>query len=187
MSPNIIGISGNTARPSRTRLLVEVITAEAARVTEGRSAVFDLAEIKVDLASAQSSHELKGAAASIVDALLSADALVVASPVYKASYTGIFKHLFDLIDPKALIGKPLVLAATGGSERHALVLEHQFQPLFSFFGAAIVPTSIYATENDLSAATGLSPALRQRVDRAGLQLRQLIAERRRTPAFLEVA
>lgn len=187
MQASIIGISGNTARPSRTRLLVEAITAEAARLTEGRSAVFDLAEIKLDLARAQSSQELKGAAASVVDALLSADALVVASPVYKASYTGLFKHLFDLIDPKALIGKPIIMAATGGSERHALVLEHQFQPLFSFFGTAIVPTSIYATENDLSAAAGLSPPLKQRIGRASLQLQQLIAERRRAPAFLEVA
>lgn len=187
MQANIIGISGNTARPSRTRLLVEAITAETARLTDGRSAVFDLAEIKVDLVRAQSSRELKGAAAGVVDALLAADALVVASPVYKASYTGLFKHLFDLIDPKALIGKPLIMAATGGSERHALVLEHQFQPLFSFFGAAIVPTTIYATENDLSAVAGLSPALTERVNRASLQLRQFIWDRRRTPAFLEVA
>lgn len=186
MQASIIGISGNTTRPSRTRLLVEAITAEAANLTQARSAVFDLAEIKLDLARAQSAGELKGAAAGVVDAMLAADALIVASPVYKASYTGLFKHLFDLIDPKALIGKPVLMAATGGSERHALVLEHQFQPLFSFFGAAIVPTAIYATEGDLGVA-GLVPALRQRVARASLQLKQLMGERRTAPPFLEVA
>ena len=73
-------------------------------------------------------------------AIEAADLLIVASPVYKGSYTGLFKHLFDFVGYEALIGKPTLLLATGGSERHALVIDHQLRTLFGFFRAATVPT-----------------------------------------------
>jgi len=92
--------------------------------------------------------------------------LVAATPVYKASYTGLFKHLFDLLDPKALEGRPVLLGATGGSERHALVVEHQMRPLFGFFGCALLPTSLYAVNSDFIGGTELAPAITGRIERA---------------------
>ena len=77
-----------------------------------------------------------------------ADILVVATPVYRGSYTGLFKHFFDFIHQDALIDKPILLAATGGSERHALVIDHQLRPLFSFFQARTLPLGVYATDKD---------------------------------------
>ncbi|CDG85897.1 NADPH-dependent FMN reductase family protein [Janthinobacterium agaricidamnosum NBRC 102515 = DSM 9628] len=77
-----------------------------------------------------------------------ADILVVASPVFRGSYTGLFKHFFDFIDQDALIDKPVLLAATGGSERHALMIDHQLRPLFSFFQARTLPLGVYATDKD---------------------------------------
>ena len=74
--------------------------------------------------------------------------LVVATPVFRGSYTGLFKHFFDFIDQDALIDKPVLLAATGGSERHALVIDHQLRPLFSFFQARTLPLGVYATDKD---------------------------------------
>jgi FMN reductase len=75
---------------------------------------------------------------------------VVGSPTYKGSYTGLFKHFFDLVDPLALQGKPVILTATGGGERHALIVEHQLRPLFGFFMAHTLPTAVYAADRDFS-------------------------------------
>ncbi|MFD1810195.1 NAD(P)H-dependent oxidoreductase [Gemmobacter lanyuensis] len=97
-------------------------------------------------------------ARAALEVILSADALVVASPVYKGSYTGLFKHLIDLIDPAALQGKPVLLAATGGGDRHALVIEHQLRPLFGFFEAQTLPTGVYAADRDFA---GVSPRHRR--------------------------
>ena len=80
--------------------------------------------------------------------LASADVIVVGTPVYKGSYTGLLKHFFDLLDPKVLSGKVAVLAATGGSDHHSLVLEHQLRPLLSFFGVHTVPTTVYVKDSD---------------------------------------
>jgi FMN reductase len=100
-----------------------------------------------------------------LDAFLAADALIVASPVYKGSYTGLFKHFIDLIDPADLIGKPVLLAATGGGQRHALVIEHQLRPIFGFFEAQTLATGVYAASSDFL-DHGLVPDLSQRLDRA---------------------
>ena len=109
-----------------------------------------------------------------IRAIETADALVVAS-VYRASYTGLFKHLFDLVHHEALIDVPVLLAATGGSERHALVIDHQLRPLFSFFQARTLPIGVYASESDFDQYQITNPALRARialaVDRAVPQLR----------------
>jgi FMN reductase len=77
-----------------------------------------------------------------------ADVLVVATPVYRGSFTGLFKHFFDFIDQDALIDTPVLLAATGGSDRHALMIDHQLRPLFSFFQARTLPLGVYATDRD---------------------------------------
>ncbi len=82
--------------------------------------------------------------------ILAADILVVASPTFKGSYTGLFKHVFDLLDPSSLRGKPVILAATGGGERHSLMVEHQLRPLFGFFEALAMPTAIYASDKDFA-------------------------------------
>ncbi|WP_342665157.1 NAD(P)H-dependent oxidoreductase [Kaistia granuli] len=116
---------------------------------------------------------MAGTARQAFEAILDADALVVASPVYKGSYLGLFKHLFDLIDPKQLAGKPVILGATGGSERHALVIEHQLRPLFGFFNTQIVPTGLYATEKDFDDGA-VGPALSERIGVAASQLARLI-------------
>ena len=76
--------------------------------------------------------------------------LIVGTPVYRASFTGLFKHFFDFVEQTALVDVPVLLAAQGGSERHALVLEHQLRPLFSFFQAQTLPIGVYATDKDFT-------------------------------------
>ena len=95
-----------------------------------------------------------------------ADLLIVASPVYRASFTGLFKHLFDFVGQYALVDKPVLMAATGGSDRHALIIEHQFRPLFGFFQALTLPIGVYANDSDFTAGAVSSLDLHERIDLA---------------------
>lgn len=184
MTRTIIGLSGNLNRPSKTRALVQTAVATAASRFEAVGAVFDLADFGPSLGAARRVEDLAPPARSALDVILSADALIVASPVYKGSYSGMFKHLIDLIDPHALQGMPLLLAATGGGDRHALVIEHQLRPLFGFFEAQTLPTGVYAAERDFSDGEPSSPGLSDRLARAVDQLSPYFARRVQPEVFV---
>jgi FMN reductase len=184
---SIVGISGNLTRPSRTRTLVGEILRQAETQGLGRGSLFDVVDAGPELGAATQRGNLPAAPERVLAAIEQADALVVATPVYKAAYTGLFKHLFDLIDPKLLEGRPVILAATGGSDRHALVIEHHLRPLFAFFRAHAMPTGIYATNADFTAEGDLTEALVGRVAPAVEQLGVWLAGSRKpragTPIF----
>jgi len=170
---NIVGFSGNTQRPSKTRTLVETVIARIAAhhsSTDIHSEVFDLTDTMPGLTRATGAGKLPAKLDVLIERIASADALVVGSPVYKGSYTGLFKHFFDLIDPLRLAGLPVVLTATGGGDRHALMVEHQMRPLFGFFSAHTVATSIYASDSDFSEGRVRSEALGKRIDAAAQDL-----------------
>ena len=97
---------------------------------------------------------------------LTCDLLVAVTPVYKGSYAGLFKHLIDLVDMKALTGRPVVVAATGYAERHAGVIAHLMRPLFAFFGAEVMVSGIYAGKADIDDQQQMSPTLQAAVDAA---------------------
>lgn len=170
---NIVGISGNLARPSRTRTLVNAVLAEIEERGLGKARSFDLVDAGPELGASLTRDGAAKRVDQILSAIEHADVLVAASPVYKASYTGLFKHLFDLLDPKALEGQHVLLAATGGSDRHALVIEHQLRPLFSFFGAHVLPVSIYAVNSDFANSEELASCISPRIGRAVDQLAAL--------------
>jgi FMN reductase len=169
-TPKIVGFAGSWSRPSRTRNLVETAVTRAADRIGGEVRLYDLAELCFSLGTTLSAAEAPADVAVLLNDIVTADALVVGSPVYKGTYTGLFKHLFDLIDPRALKDKPVVLTATGGSERHALVLDHGMRPLFAFFSADIMATGLYATETDFTDYRPSSDALLSRIDRAATEL-----------------
>jgi len=175
--PKLVGLSANVQRPSKTRALVEAVLAEA----EARHAVdrriVDFVDAGPGLGAAWSRDRLTPQAREVLDAIEGADALVVGSPVYKGGYTGLFKHLFDLVDPGALVNKPVAIVATGGGARHALVVEHGFRPLFGFFGALQIPTAVYASDAEFTAGALTDPGVRARVAEAGAQLATLLAHR----------
>lgn len=181
MSKIIMGLSGNLERPSKTRALVLTAVAQAAARFDAEGEVLDLVDFGPSLGQARRAAELDETAKAHLDRLLTADALVVASPVYKGSYTGLFKHLFDLIDPAALRDRPVLLAATGGGEKHALVVEHQLRPLLAFFEAQVLPTAIYASDRDYTDGRPTSAALFERLARAVGQFGPLL--QRPKPAF----
>lgn len=184
MTRTIIGLSGNLDRPSKTRALVQTAVASAASRFEAVGAVFDLADIGPSLGTARRVDDLAPPARSALEVILSADALIVASPVYKGSYTGLFKHLIDLIDPMALQGKPVLLAATGGGDRHALMIEHQLRPLFGFFEAQTLPTAVYTADRDFTNGQPSSSSLIDRLERAVDQLSPHFARRAQPEVFV---
>lgn len=146
--PIVIGLSGNFQRPSKTRSLVADVANRIGAEYGLANEVYDLIDFGDTLGSARRIDDLDLAAAKIVERILSADILIVGTPTYKGSYTGLFKHLIDLLDPLSLQGKPILLAATGGSDRHALIIEHQLRPLFGFFMAHTLPTGVFAIDRD---------------------------------------
>ncbi|MGB3339774.1 MAG: NAD(P)H-dependent oxidoreductase [Devosia sp.] len=171
MTHRIVGFSGSLGVPSKTRALVDLALTKASGRYGILAESYDLTELVPSLmAQAGEGGPLDPVGRAIIDNILSADALVVGSPVYKGSYSGLFKHVFDLIDPVALAGKPILLTATGGGDKHALVIEHHLRPLFGFFEAATLPTGIYAGAADFTDGKPTSPALLSRLDRAVDQL-----------------
>ncbi|TNM61879.1 FMN reductase [Aliirhizobium smilacinae] len=177
MSNNlIVGFSGNISRPSGTRRFVENVTEALAAQTGLQHVVFDVEDFGQSLATARSVADLDPSARKVVRTIVEAEALVIGSPTYKGSYTGLFKHVIDLLDPSDLRGKPIVLTATGGGDRHSLVVEHQLRPLFAFFEAFVTPTAIYASGRDFTDGAP-SPAILGRVNQALAEASLLITAR----------
>jgi FMN reductase len=172
--PRIVGFSGSLRRPSKTRSLIETVAAETARHRQVRLDIYDLSDAGPGLGTALQRQDLTLPAARIIDAIEQADALIIGTPVYKGAYTGLFKHTFDLVDPTALIGKPVLLTATGGGLRHALVVEHALRPLFGFFEALTVPTAVYASDADYVDGQLAGAGVLARVSTAAQQLATLI-------------
>ncbi|RJL18179.1 NAD(P)H-dependent oxidoreductase, partial [Paracoccus siganidrum] len=167
-TPRFVGFAGSWSRPSKTRQLVTQ-AAECAVARFGGSAhVFDIADLGAGFGLGSNPGNAPGLDAHLQE-FLSADALIVASPVYKGSYTGLFKHFIDLIDPQALLGKPVLLGATGGGQRHALIIEHQLRPLFGFFEARILATGVYASSAEFTDGRITADDTGARLDRAVAQ------------------
>lgn len=135
-------------RPSRSAALAEHLLDLIAEEVPCEQRLVELGQLAPQLAGAVWRSQLPDTVERELAAVERADVLVVATPVFRGSYTGLFKHFFDFIDQDALVDKPVLLAATGGSERHALVIDHQLRPLFSFFQARTLPLGVYVTDKD---------------------------------------
>lgn len=162
----VVGLSGNLTRPSKTKAFVDLIVAQTARAIGAGSATFDLEDLGSTFAQARRLDDLDPEALAKVEQLLGASVLVVGTPTYKGSYTGLFKHFFDLLDPTCLKGKPVILAATGGGDRHSLIVEHQLRPLFGFFEALTIPTGIYASDKAFANGALIAEPIHARVQQA---------------------
>jgi len=145
----IVVISAGLGVPSSTRLLADrLAAATAASVDDLEVVTVELREVAHELTD----HLLTGfpgqALASAIDAVRRADGLIVVTPVFSASYSGLFKTFFDVLEQGTLDGKPVLVAATAGTARHSLVLEHALRPLFSYLHAVVVPTGVFAATED---------------------------------------
>ena len=145
-----MAVSGGLNHPSKTEALVQAILDELGEATPINVHFIKFSEIGQLLGGAIYRNQLPQRVQDDLAAVEAADALIVGTPVYRASFTGLFKHFFDFVEQTALVDVPVLLAASGGSDRHALVLEHQLRPLFSFFQAQTLPIGVYATDRDFT-------------------------------------
>jgi FMN reductase len=160
----IVGISGSASANSRTKAIIAATTQRIAQ--EAGGAEVHLISIG-DLVPYLGIAAREGAPAPVAEALRlieTADLLIVGSPVYKGSYTGLLKHLIDLVEYTALAGVPVGLIATGGSDKHALVVEHHMRPLFGFFSARTLPTGLFITDKAIVDGVIEDPLTRARAE-----------------------
>ena len=174
-------VSAGLSNPSSTRLLAARLSTAtvAALRSRGDDATVEVVELR-EHARGLADHLTTGFAdeslQAAIDTVVGADGLIAVTPVFSASYSGLFKTFFDVLDKDSLTGKPVLLGATAGTARHSLVVEHAMRPLFSYLRAVTVPTGVFAASEDWAGA-GTEQALAGRVDRAAGELAALVAGR----------
>ncbi|MBY8340137.1 FMN reductase [Streptomyces spinosirectus] len=165
----LVVVSAGLSVPSSTRLLADRLAAAVGRQAPVDTEVVELRELAVEIAHNFTNGFPGRALSAAIEAVTGADGLIVVTPVFSASYSGLFKSFFDVLDKGALAGKPVLIAATGGTARHSLVLDHALRPLFAYLRAVVVPTGVYAASEDWGAE-----GLEGRVDRAAGELAGLM-------------
>lgn len=168
----LVVVSAGLSVPSSTRLLADRLAAATVRETSADVQVVELRDLAVEIAHNFTNGFPGRSLAAAFDAVSAADGVIVVTPVFSASYSGLFKSFFDVLsvsDKDALAGKPVLIAATGGSARHSLVLEHALRPLFAYLRAVVVPTAVYAASEDWGAE-----GLASRIERAAGELAGLM-------------
>ncbi|HEL2977284.1 TPA: FMN reductase [Stenotrophomonas maltophilia] len=182
----IVAVSGGLQRPSRAATLCEHLLDLIGEQVPSEAQLVELGQLAPHLTGALWRSQLPEAVEQQLAIVEQADVLVVATPVYRGSYTGLFKHFFDFIGQDALVDTPILLAATGGSERHALMIDHQLRPLFSFFQARTLPLGVYATDRDFADGRVYNPALLERARLAVERAMPLLALSHRTAPIAAV-
>jgi FMN reductase len=163
-------ISAGTSEPSTTRMLADRIAQRSLDSlrelgTPASVGIVEVAPLAVDIARATVGGVPSAELQAAIGKIAGADAVIAATPVYKAGISGLFKSFVDLLDDDLLIAKPVLLAATAGSSRHALVADEQMRPLFAYLRALTLPTSVFVAPEDW----GFSE-LGERVQRAATEL-----------------
>ena len=174
-------VSAGLGQPSSTRLLADRLAEAARRQLEASGAqvrveVVELRELARDIADNLVTGFPGPALSEAIKAVTSADAVIAAAPIFNASYSGLFKSFFDLVENTDLIGKPVLIAATGGTARHSLALEHALRPLFAYLRAVVVPSAVFAATDDFGAQ-----GLDDRIERAAGELVDLLVRRAAAP------
>ena len=184
MTFTVAVVSAGLSEPSSTRLLADRLSAAVAEQlhSAGHDSLVEVVELR-PLAHALADNVLtgfpSGDLAAAISTVTNADALIAVTPIFSASYAGLFKMFFDVLDKDALAGKPTLIAATAGTARHSLALEHAMRPLFTYLRAVVVPTAVFAATEDFGAHGN---RLGERVDRAATELVSLLAPRKDSAA-----
>jgi FMN reductase len=183
----LVVVSAGLGQPSSTRLLADRLSAAAVDAAAGLGVTLSVQVVELrDLAHDLMNHLLTGFPPAplkrALDAVEGADALITVSPIFNASYSGLFKSFFDVLGRDALTDKPVLIAATGGTARHSLALDHALRPMFAYLRAVTVATSVFAASEDWGGDEG-EGQLRGRINRAAGELAREVASRE--PATVE--
>jgi FMN reductase len=192
----LVVVSAGLSQPSSTRLLADQLAAATGRVLEQRGVrpsteVVELREYAHDVVNNLLTGFPPAALKKVFDLVARADGVIVVTPIFNASYSGLFKSFFDVLDGEALVDRPVLVAATGGTARHSLALEHAIRPMFSYLRAIVVPTAVYAAAEDWGDSSGPgarrpdAPAtpggLADRIERAARELAVQMEQRETQP------
>lgn len=168
-------IHAGQGQPSTTRMLADQLT-DAVRAHSGTVGIeVELVELRTlihQIADATATGFAGPELQAVLDRVSAADGLILATPIYKATFSGLFKSFIDLLDNDAILAMPMTLAATGGSHRHSLAIDDQLRPLLAYLRANVTPTSVFATPNDWAATA--DGDINRRVNRAGFELATLM-------------
>lgn len=166
-------VSGGLREPSSTRLLAEQIdeAVRAALTGPVTSAMIELRPLARSITDAMLTGFPSAELSAAFDTIADADGLIAVTPAFNASFSGLFKSFFDVLPEETLTEMPVLIAATGGTERHSLVLEHALRPMFSYLHAVVSPTGVYAATDDFGTRPG---ALQQRIDRAAKDYARMV-------------
>ncbi len=169
-------ISAGLSQPSSTRLLADRLTHAVTRrlADEGIEVTVDVVELR-DIAQDITNNLVTGFAnpklEGAIEKITTADGLIAVTPIFTTSYSGLFKSFIDILEPQSLTGMPVLIAATGGTERHSLALDYAMRPLFSYLHSVVVSTAVYAASSDWGSAEGSLP---ERIERAAGELASLV-------------
>jgi FMN reductase len=178
----LVIVTAGLSQPSSTRLLGDRLgrattAALSAYAVSTSVEVLELRDYASDVTNALLTGFPSEQLAPAMDSVRRADALIAVSPIFNASYSGLFKSFFDVLDEDDLRDKPVLIAATGGTERHSLALEHALRPLFAYLRALVVPTAVYAAASDWGATSTSEGALAERIERAATELADQLSRR----------
>ncbi|ROP60813.1 FMN reductase [Curtobacterium sp. PhB130] len=151
----VVGVSGSPSDPSRTSTLVAATVARLGEeIEDARTLTVEIGPLLADLGAASDRSTMSPTTVAALEAVEAADVLVVGSPAFRAAYSGAFKLFFDWVGQYDLVDTPVLLTATGGSDRHALLVEHQMRPLFGFFQSTTLPIGVFGNERDFTKREG---------------------------------
>jgi FMN reductase len=171
-------ISGGLRDPSSTRLLADRLEASvrtelAALDMPAESSFVELRAIGRPIMDAMLTGLAAASLESAFESVANADGIIAVTPAFNASFSGLFKSFFDVLPAESLSDMPVLIGATGGTERHSLVLEHSLRPMFSYLHAIVSPTGVYAATDDFGAQQG--SALSQRIAKAAADFARLMS------------
>ncbi|MDJ1115004.1 FMN reductase [Microbacterium dauci] len=175
-------VSAGLSNPSSTRMLADKLAAATVADLAGRDVVasvdaFELREYAHDITNNLLTGFAPPALETMLSAVVSADALIVVTPIFSTSYSGLFKSFIDVIDPDALHGMPVLIGANAGTARHSLAIDYAIRPLFTYLRAEPVPTGVFAASSDWGARADDVKPLSARIDRAARELADAIDRR----------
>ncbi|TXK19809.1 FMN reductase [Homoserinibacter sp. GY 40078] len=182
MTRRIAVVTAGLSNPSSTRMLADRLAASTiAQLREqGIEATVDIIELR-DLAHDITNNLLAGFAPPALEAairqVVTADGLIVVTPIFSTSYSGLFKSFFDVIDPDALTGMPVLIGANAGTARHSLAIDYAIRPLFAYLHAEPVATGVFAASSDWGAHADDVKPLASRIERGARELAESIARR----------
>ncbi len=166
-------ISAGLSQPSSTRLLAERLATATQKGVDAQVEFVELRDVATDIMNNMLTGFASPKLEKVIETVTNADAVIAVTPIFTTSYSGLFKSFIDILDPASLTGMPVLIGATGGTERHSLALDYAMRPLFTYLHAVVAPTSVYAASSDWGSDES---SLSERIERAGAEFAALVRD-----------